>query len=176
MPLPVLPLSAGLAGVAAGTALHYWLTEQADPWEDHKVFNARMRDMHTLALALNDGFSTCPAFQMSMPQLTAWRGARDNFSKFYSDVGTLHFDPSTEEVEQAKSYASKFYFWTGEYNRLKCGSPLSPTTQVDPYAPPSPPPIPTSTDWTGIIKWSAIGLGGLFAIKTISDLFRTFRR
>jgi hypothetical protein len=180
MTLPLLPLGLGLGGVAAGSALHYWLSNaKADPWEDKSVFNARMRDMQSLAQALNDGFSTCKALLNSKPQLTAWRGARDGFSKFYGDTGTLVYSsPSSEQIEQAKAYASKFYFWTGEYTRLKCGGAVAPVNNVDPYNPtPAPlPPVGPPTDWVSVIKWGAIGLGSVFALKTISDLFRDFRR
>lgn len=192
MPLPLIPVVIGSAGVAAGTALHAWLNQTVDAWADKDVFNARMRDMHTLALALNSGFSTCKPFMSNAPQLAAWRGARDNFGKFYADVGTLHYtSPNQSEIAQAKDYASKFYFWTGEYNRLQCGAPIGPVKpsptpspgggsipiQVDPYAPPAPDPATAGTqqDWGEIVKWSAIGLGGLIALKTVSDVFKKGR-
>lgn len=177
MALPLLPLGLGLGGVAAGSALHYWLSNaKADPWEDKSVFNARMRDMQSLAQALNDGFSTCKPLLSSKPQLIAWRGARDGFSKFYGETGTLVYSsPSSEQIAQAKSYASKFYFWTGEYTRMKCGGAIAPANNTDPYAL-TPDPTPANTDWVSIIKWGAIGLGSVFALKTISDLFRDFRR
>jgi len=194
MTLPLIPIVLGSAGVAAGSALHAWLNQSVDSWSDKSVFNARMRDMHSLALALNSGFSTCAAFRANTSQLTSWRGNRDNFGKFFSDVGTLSYtSPSSSQISQAKDFASKFYFWTGEYNRLKCGAPIGPVrpapapapaptsgnaaplpVQTDPYAPSDPvlTPATTGQDWGEIIKWAAIGAGSLIALKTISDVFK----
>lgn len=177
MPLPLIPIAAGLTGVAAGTALNAWLNQPTDAWADKAVFNARMRDMQSLAMALNNGFSACPAFMKNTAQLQSWRGTRDGFSKYYGQVGTLTYtSPNDSEMEQAKSYASRFYFWVGEYNRLKCGggAPIVPTNPtIDPYNPNPPAPEPTqSQDWASIIKWSAIGVGGILAIKTLSDAFK----
>lgn len=171
MPLPLIPIAIGLSGVAAGTALNAWLNSPNDAWADKAVFNARMRDMQTLAQSLNNGFSACPAFMSNPAQLQSWRGTRDGFSKYYGQVGTLVYtSPSDAEIEQAKSYASRFYFWTGEYNRLKCGAAIAPT---NPPLDPNNAPIPTQPqDWAGIIKWSAIGIGGILAIKTLSDAFK----
>lgn len=170
MALPLIPIATGAAGVAAGTALHYWLTSKPDAWHDREVFNARMRDMHSLALALNDGFSTCKAFTSNRTQLAAWRGLRDNFGKFYGEVGTLNWgSPNDAQVSQAKEYASKLYFWTGEYRRLKCGPAITPTTNTDPYSANDEPPNPT--DWAAVAKWAAIGLIGTYGLKTLIDLF-----
>ena len=172
MVLPLIPIAIGAVGVAAGAALHSWLTDENDAWEDKTVFKTRMREMHSLALALNEGFANCPAFMADKAKLTSWQGNRDNFGKFYGEVGTLnYFDPSSEQVAQAKDYASKFYFWSGEYERLNCGTPVSPHNNTDPYNPTPKEP----TDWVPIIKWGAIGIGSLFALKTISDLFRPNR-
>ena len=168
MPLPLIPIVLGGTALAAGAALHAWLTgKDADPWEESTVFNARMRDMQGLGLALNDGFANCKPFLSDPAQLSAWRTARDGFSQFYKDTGTVYLDPSEETVAQAKSYASKFYFWVGEYNRLKCGGPLPQDDPKDPYAPPAPAPNPT--DWGQVVKWAAIGVGttalGLFLLN-----------
>jgi len=178
MSLPLIPIALGLAGTAAGAAIHAWITgESPDPWTDKTVFNARMRDLQGLAMALNDGFSTCKPFMSNKAQLTAWRAARDGFSKFYGDVGSLYFDPSEEKVEQAKQYASKFYFWTGEYNRLKCGGKLAPTNPTNGGTSPTgyddpPPPAPgVPTDWLLIVKWTVGGLAGLYALKTVNEIF-----
>lgn len=176
MSLPLIPIALGLTATAAGAALHAWVTgESADPWTDKTVFNARMRDMQGLAQALNDGFSSCAPFRRNAAQLTAWRAARDGFSKFYGDVGTLYLDPSDEKVAQAKLYASKFYFWTGEYNRLKCGGAVGPVNPGgDPY---NPPPVvdPSPTDWLSVVKWTVGGLAGLYALKTINEIFGSKR-
>jgi len=179
MPLPLLPIALGLAGTAAGAALHAWITgESPDAWTDKDVFNARMRDMQGLAMALNTGFAGCKPFMSSTAQLTAWRAARDGFSKFYGSVGSLYFDPSPEKVEQAKGYASKFYFWTGEYNRLKCGGKLTPTNTNGGSKPspslfddPAPAPSVPVTDWLSIVKWTVGGLAGLYVLKTLNEIY-----
>ena len=116
----------------------------------------------------------CKPFLANKPQLIAWRAARDDFSKFYRDVGTIHFDPSAEKVEQAKGYASKLYFWTGEYDRLKCGGKVAPSGGNSPTgydAPPPPDPNATPTDWLLIVKWTVGGLAGLYALKTVNEIF-----
>jgi hypothetical protein len=171
MTLPLIPIAAGATGVAAGVALNHWLSDPGDVWENKATFNARMRDMFSLAQALNDGFATCPTFMAKRPQLESWRGARDNFGKFYREVGTLKYtSPNAGEIAQAKSYASKLYFWTGEYNRVcSKGAPLdAPGANTDPYAPLTP---TQPTDWLDAVKWGAIGIGGLIALKTLSDVF-----
>lgn len=170
---PVSPLTLGLGAASAGAILHSWITgEDADPWEDKSIFNNRMREMHGLAIALNTGFASCKPFLSDKAQLQAWRNARDSFSSFYKDVGTLVYSsPTSEQVSQAKSYASKFFFWEGEYNRLKCGRALSQSSSKgDIYSPADKPPE-KPIDYVAIIKWSAIGLGSLYALKTINDLF-----
>lgn len=173
MVLPLIPIAIGLTGTAAGAALNHWLTNTPDAWSDRNVFNARMRDMQLLATALNTGLTHCPEITSNDAQLSAWRAARDGFSRFYHDIGALNYlGPNDAEIEQAKSYASKFYFWTGEYNRLDCGSKIP--TPIDPAKPPAP--VGSNlTDWATIIKWSVIGIGGAFLIKTVSDLFKTYR-
>lgn len=172
MTLPLIPIAAGTAGVAAGSAIHYWLTKSTDAWREREVFNARMRDMHSLALALNDGFSTCARFTSNHTQLSAWRGIRDNFGKFYGDVGTINWgSPSEAQVAQAKDYASKLYFWVGEYKRLKCGPAITPASNVDPYAPNDPTETSNPTDWAAVAKWVAVGLVGTYGLKTLIDLF-----
>lgn len=171
MVLPLIPIAIGAAGVAAGAALQHWIAGTSpDPWEDATVFNARMREMHGLGLSLNEGLKTCKAFTTNAPQVSAWRTLIDTFGKFYTEVGTLSWDPSEAEVAQAKDFASKYYFWTEEYNRICSSNRLTPTEKTDPY---KPAPLPdTPTDYAGIIKWSAIGLGSLIGLKLISDLLR----
>lgn len=172
MPLPLIPIVLGTAAVGAGAALHAWLTNETDAWSDKTVFNTRMAELHRLALALNDGFAACPAFMADKAKLGSWQGNRDNFGAFYGEVGKLnYFDPSDEQIAQAKDFASKFYFWSGEYERLKCGTPVTPHEQKDPYTEP-----PQPTDWLSVTKWAAIGVGGLFVLKTLSDLFRPYQR
>lgn len=173
MPLPLIPLAAGgTALVAAGAALSYWLTSKdADPWEDKTVFNARMRDMQAVATALQSGFASCPAFTRNPPTVLSWRGTRDGFSKFYADVGKqVYFAPPVEQVAQAKDYASKLYYWTAEYNRLQCGGSI-PTQAVIDSPVPTPPAPGTVTNWEGIIKWSVIGVGTLYVLKSLNELF-----
>lgn len=173
MALPLIPIAIGLGAASAGAALNAWLTGKSDPWDDKDVFNSRMRDMQTLAVAINEGFSRCKGIQNDHAQLAAWRGVRDGFSAFYKDAGTLVYSgPSDGQIAQAKQYASRLYFWTGEYNRLKCGGALESHQQTDPGRDPVPGP---ETDWATIVKWSVIGLGGAFAIKTLADLFRDYR-
>jgi hypothetical protein len=170
---------AGAAAVGATTAaIAEWFKRSSpdnDPWEDREIFNNRMGELQAYAVALQTGLAGCQTFLKSAAQVAAWRGVRDGFSKFYGTVGTLNLlNPSTAQVEQAKSYASKLYFWGGEYARLKCGGALSSTKPTDPYntTDPNNAPAPTlPTDWTGIIKWSAIGIGGAFLLKTLKDLF-----
>lgn len=169
---------AGAAAVAAATtAISEWFSRSSkdnDPWEDKEIFNNRMAELQAFAAALQSGFTNCPTFLKDNAQLLAWRGVRDGFSSFYSDVGKLLLlNPNTAQVEQAKSYASKLYFWGGEYARLKCGAALAAKTAADPYAGPTSPPPTLPTDWVGIIKWGAIGLGGMFLLKTVKDLFGT---
>lgn len=178
MPLPLIPIAIGLAGTAAGTALHAWLTGgTTDPWDDKDVFNARMREMHGLALALNTGFSTCKDFLADGASKQSWKTVMNNFGKFYRDTGTLvYMGPNSSHIAQAKDFASKFFFWTGEYNRYKCGHAVSPGSSTDPYAGSNPPPEPPSQqNWAEVVKWGAIGLGGAFVLKTLSDLFRDSR-
>lgn len=179
MPLPLIPIAIGLGGTAAGAALHHWLTTEPDAWKDSDVFNNRMREMHGLALAINDGISTCKAIMSNKAQLGAWRATRDGFGAFYKNTGTLTFDPSAETVAQAKSYASKFYWWAHEYERLCQKGAITQDKPVDPYQP-APPPTPDSAatplDYVGLIKWGSIGIGSLFLIKTLSDLFATRRQ
>ncbi len=174
MVLPLIPIAAGVTGTAAGVALHHWITNDTpDSWEDKAVFNARMRDMQSLGVAINTGFIHCHAFLKDPAQPVAWRGARDGFSKFYETVGTLVYSsPNSAQIEQAKSYASKFFFWVGEYNRLKCGSNISPAGETYPKPAAS---TTNPTDWAVVAKWSAIGIGGAFIVKTVTDLFKSHR-
>ena len=168
MPIPLIyPLLIG--GVAAGAALQAWLGATEDAWDDKNTFNARVAEMHGFALALNNGLAGCQAFMSHPAQLAAWRNVRDGFGKWYSEVGTLTtFDPSDSEIAQAKDYASKFYFWNTEYERLKCGDHISGAGGKDPYAQNDP--IPSQTDWAPIIKWAAIGIGLAYAGKIVTDL------
>lgn len=169
MPLPLIPIILGGAAVTAGAALHAWLTESSDPWDDKDVFNNRMREMQGLAQALNDGFSACKPFYADKAQVTSWRSTRDSFSKFYGATGTLNYmGPSGAQIAQAKTYASKFWFWSAEYDRLKCGGKVTPNGNTDPYAPDHPPDEPT--DWLTIVKWGGGGLLTLAAFKLLSDL------
>ena len=169
MPLPLIYVGAAGA-MAAGAALHAWLTsEPPDAWEDSDVFNARMRDMQNLALALNDGFATCPEFMRDKPQLASWRGVRDGFSNFYKEVGSYHYsDPSKEVIDQAKAYTSKFFFWSQQYENLKCGRSLD---APKPETPKPTLPVTDAHDWASTIKWAAISLGGLYLLKTVNDIF-----
>jgi hypothetical protein len=171
-------VAAAAAVAAATTAISEWFKRTSsdnDPWEDREIFNNRMQELQSYAGALQTGLVTCKQFMSNAAQVAAWRGVRDGFSSFYGTVGTLTvFSPNTAQVAQAKSYASKLYFWGGEYARLKCGTSLVSTTTTDPYTPTDPahPAGPTlPTDWAGIAKWSAIGIGGAFLLKTLKDLF-----
>lgn len=176
MPLPLIPIVIGTVGVAAGAALTSWLNGMSsDPWEDSKVFNARMREMHGLGLALNEGLKNCAKFKSSPAQVSAWRSLIDNFGKFYGDVGTLTFDPGEEEVAQAKDFASKFFFWTQEHDKLCEGGHVGPNQPVDPYGNNDPPPN-KPVDYGQVILWSAIGFGTLFALKTLNDVFSSNKR
>jgi hypothetical protein len=173
-------VAAAAAVAAATTAISEWFKRTStdnDPWEDREVFNNRMKELQSFAVALQTGLVTCPVFMKNAAQVAAWRGVRDGFSSFYSSVGTLTvFSPNTAQVAQAKSYASKLYFWGGEYARLKCGTSLVSTNTPDQYTAtdkPAPAPVGSTlpTDWAGIAKWSAIGVGGAFLLKTLKDLF-----
>lgn len=138
----ILPLIiAGAAGAAAlGAYLNSWLSDDHDAWRDADVFNARMREMQQTALVLQDALARCPAFMNDKNQVQSWRVARDGFSKFYGDVGKVWMDPSDEVIAQAKDYATRFYQWAGQYDRYKCGTPLS--AYDKPIQPPSPDPDP----------------------------------
>lgn len=126
----ILPLIiAGAAGAAAlGAYVQSWLSSPDDVWADKDTFNARMRDMQQAALALNTALANCKKFMADPNQLASWRIARDGFSKFYGDVGTLnYFDPSAPQIAQAKDYASKFAYWAHAYDGYKCGTAITPT-------------------------------------------------
>lgn len=174
MVLPLIPIAIGTVGVAAGAALSSWLNGlSSDPWEDSAVFNARMREMHGLGLALNEGLKNCAKFKSNPAQIAAWKGLLDNYGKFYGETGTLSFDPDSSEIAQAKDFASKFYFWTQEHEKL-CGGGITPSEPTDPYHKTDP--VPSTTDYGKLITWGIVGFGALFALKTLNDLFRDYRR
>lgn len=179
MPSPKTYIAGAAAVAAATAAISEWFSRSSDdndPWEDKEIFNNRMAELQAFAVALQTGLVACPAFMGNAAQVAAWRGVRDGFSSFYGDVGSLILlNPNTAQVSQAKSYASKLYFWGGEYSRLKCGAALAAANNRDPYAAPATPDVTIPTDWTGIIKWSVIGLGGVIVFKAVKDLLMPSR-
>ncbi len=160
MPIPLIVV--GAAGATAlGAYLHSWFTGEEDAWKDSDVFNARMRDLHQTALVLNDALAKCPAFMKDTNQLMSWRAARDGFSKFYKDVGTVYLDPSEGVVIQAKDYANRFYQWAQQYDRYKCGSSFQPVIPTpDPHKPDPPPWDPMDSPYT---PW-VVGAGALVLV------------
>lgn len=175
MPLPLIPIAIALGSASIGAALHAWLNQSHDEWEDKDVFNDRMQGLQRLGEALNTGIANCPAFKADNAQLLAWRGARDSFVKFYSDTGRLEWSsPDEAQIAQAKHYTSQFYFWNDEYNRKKCGSALAGSGK-DPSAEATKP-APDATAWTSadyitLVKWGGATIGGLVLAKTLNDIF-----
>ena len=175
MPLPLIPIGIAIGSAALGAILHAWATDSHDAWADKDVFNARMRDLQRLGESLNAGFAKCPSLQNDAAALAAWRGARDGFSRFYKEVGTLNvFSPSEAETQQAKQYSSTFYYWADEYVRRQCGSAIvgAGTNPSEAAATPKPSPDAwTAADYLSTVKWIVIGAGGLYGLKLIHDLF-----
>lgn len=155
MPVPLIVLAYAVpAALAAGAAAWEWLRPGKDPeWDDKTVFNDRMRQVQSGIQNLNDAFAQCKGFMSNSGELSAWRTFKNNWTKYYADVGKLDYlGPSSAQIANAKQYASQLVHWVDVLKSHKECVELAPNT---PTAPPNLP--PSEGDLPSWVAPAAIG-------------------
>ena len=155
MPIPLAPAIPWVLSALGGGALWEWVTGEDDEWADADVYNARMRDLHSGILQLNDLIARCKALH-SNPELASWRAYVQNFGKFYSDVGKRFFDPPQSLIDETRRQASILAQWLDKYEQV-CGSIPTGITEILPK------PKPAETDTLKV----ALGVGTALGIVAL---------
>jgi hypothetical protein len=164
MPIPLAPAIPWVISALGGGLLWEWVSGESDEWGEAEVFNARMRDIHSGILQLNDLIARCDAMHSNAGELASWRAFVQNFSKFYADVGKRYFDPPQGLIDEARRQAAALATWIDRYKKV-CGSVPTGVQQIARQ---------TSMPQAGLSPW--IGLGLLAAIGGAAYVFSKKRR
>jgi hypothetical protein len=159
MPVPVIAyyVLTGLGGyLLAQGDLVRWLAGSDDEWSDAEVFNARMRQIHTGILQLNELFAKCKVLHTpdKAAELTSWKTFVTLWAQYYKEVGSKYFDPNENQIVESKNFATNLAKWIDVYSHL-CG-PV-PTGLKQPETVSQKP----ASSWGTWLLWAvAIGTGG----------------